>query len=126
MLISINEINKLEKRKEEIRLILKKMYEDYVLQKVSEMMYNDNKLDYEKELEIINDKLDSLYEAKSKEKDKKSSIERFISLVSKYKHLEVLTKEVLNDLIQNIYVYQYEMIDKKRVQRIEINYNFLD
>jgi len=124
--VSINEINKLEKRKEEIRLILKKMYEDYVLQKVSEMMYNDNELDYEKELKIINDRLDSLYETKSKEKDKKSSIGRFISLISKYQHLEVLTKEVLNDLIQNIYVYQYEMIDKKRIQRIEINYNFLD
>ena len=105
---------------------LEKMYEDYFLQKMSEMMYNDNRLDYEKELKTINNRLDSLYESKSKERDKKSSIERFISLVSKYKHLEVLTKEVLNDLIQNIYVYQYEMIDKKRVQRIEINYNFLD
>ena len=46
----------------------------------------------------------------------------------KLKHtvlLSRLSKEVLNDLIQNIYVYQYEMIDKKRVQRIEINYNFI-
>ena len=62
---------------------------------------------------------------KSKEKDIELSINRFKALISKYDHLETLTREVLNDLILNINVYQYEMIDKKRVQRIEINYNFL-
>lgn len=120
-----NEIKKLEKRHEEIRLILKRMYEDYVLGKVSEIMYNTSKQEYDEEINEINNKISSLYEVKSKEKDIELSINRFKALISKYDHLETLTREVLNDLILNINVYQYEMIDKKRVQRIEINYNFL-
>lgn len=102
------------------------MYEDYALQKVSEIMYNDSILDYDNELKSIDSRLKSLYDIKNKKKELETSIDRFISLISKYEHLEVLTREVLNDLILNIYVYQYEMIDKKRVQRIKINYNFLD
>lgn len=105
---------------------MKKMYEDYALQKVSEIMYNDSILDYDNELKSIGSRLKSLYDIKNKKKELETSIERFISLVSKYEHLEVLTREVLNDLILNIYVYQYEMIDKKRVQKIEIHYNFLE
>lgn len=123
--VSNNEIKKLEKRQEEIRLILKRMYEDYILGKVSEIMYNTNKQEYDEEIKEISNKLSSLYEVKSKEKDIELSINRFIALISKYDHLETLTREVLNDLILNINVYQYEMIDKKRVQRIEINHNFL-
>lgn len=105
---------------------MKKMYEDYALQKVSEIMYNDSILDYDNELKSIDSRLKSLYDIKNKKKELETSIERFISLVSKYEHLEVLTREVLNDLILNIYVYQYEMIDKKRLQKIEIHYNFLE
>ena len=109
----------------ELTLILKRMYEDYILGKVSEIMYNTNKQEYDEEIKEISNKLSSLYEVKSKEKDIELSINRFIALISKYDHLETLTREVLNDLILNINVYQYEMIDKKRVQRIEINHNFL-
>ena len=102
------------------------MYEDYALQKVSEIMYNDSILDYDNELKSIDSRLKSLYDIKNKKKELETSIDRFISLISKYEHLEVLTREVLNDLILNIYVYQYEMIDNKRVQKIEIHYNFLE
>lgn len=122
---STKEINRLEQRKEEIRIITKKMYEDYVLEKVSEVMYNGNIVDYNDELKNIDETLDLLYEVKNKKNEIESSITRFISLVSKYDNLEVLTREVLNDLIFKICVYQNEIIDKKRVQRIEIHYNFL-
>ena len=101
------------------------MYEDYVLQKVSEVMYNRSSLEYDKELKEIEEKLKSLKETKKSNDKLVEDVNKFTHLVSKYIHLEVLTKEVLNDLIHNIYVYQYVMIDGKRVQRIEIEYNFL-
>lgn len=119
------DIKRLESRQEDILKILTKMYEDYVLQKVSEVMYNRSSLEYDKELKEIEEKLKSLKETKKSNDKLVEDVNKFTHLVSKYIHLEVLTKEVLNDLIHNIYVYQYEMIDGKRVQRIEIEYNFL-
>lgn len=49
---------------------------------------------------------------------------KFIKVLSKYEKLEKLDLVVLHELINKIIVYEKEIKDDKRYQKIEIQYNF--
>lgn len=51
-------------------------------------------------------------------------MERFICQVKKYLSLEALTPAVMNDIIKAIYVHPPDTSTGKRVQEVEICYNY--
>lgn len=51
-------------------------------------------------------------------------MERFICQVKKYLSLEALTPAVMNDIIKAIYVHAPDTSTGKRVQEVEICYNY--
>lgn len=116
---------RLAKRKEDIRLIIKRMYEDMVLGNISKMMYNENIKEYEEELIRITSKLDDLDKQCNNRNEIISKITKFTDQISNYSLTNCLSREILNKLIKEIRVHEAEVIDGNRVQKIEINYNFL-
>ncbi|MCI5583205.1 MAG: recombinase family protein [Anaeroplasma sp.] len=119
------DFKRLERRKEELKVILKRMYEDMILGKVSEIMYNEISKEYEIELTKISDKIEESSKLNKDRNELGNSITKFIDEVSKYSLNDSLSKELLNKLIKEIRVHESEVIDGKRVQNVEIIYNFM-
>ena len=56
---------------------------------------------------------------------KQAQANRFVKLVNKYKHIEELTTLMLNEFIEKIVVHEATGGRGKRIQRIDIYFNFI-
>jgi len=119
------DIKKLERRKENLKVIIKRMYEDMILGKISDIMYNEISKEYERELEMINDKIEESSKLNNNRNEIGNRITKFVDEISKYSLNDSLSKEILNKLIKEIRVHESEVIDGKKIQNVEIIYNFM-
>jgi len=120
------EIKKLESRINELQAIEKRLYEDMVLGKITDEMFYNLSKEYDKEKKDIKEKLQSYYENIRLEKSKEKQIEMFVEVLKKYENIQELDARLLNELIKQIVVYEKELTEDGRTQRIEIEYNFLN
>ena len=122
----IKENQRIEKRLKEIKEIMIKLYEDKALNRIKEEMYEELLESYEKEKaekELKRNENDIfINESKIKEKE----VKKFLECINKYEDLKELNEEILHQLINKIVVYEREIIDGKRIQKIEIEYNFIN
>ncbi|WP_342439418.1 DUF4368 domain-containing protein [Paenibacillus sp. FSL L8-0436] len=70
-------------------------------------------------------RLKLLEEQLQQAESKRENTTRFLELVREYTDMKVLTKPILNELIDKVLVYDAEKVDGKRVQRIDIYYRFV-
>lgn len=120
----IKENQRLEKRLREIKQIMVKVYEDKALNKINEEMYEELLEKYEKEKEEKEMKREENQIFINESKVKESEIKKFLELINKYENLKELNEEILHQLINKIIIYEREIVDGKRIQKIEIEYNF--
>ena len=119
------EIRKLSKRVEELSLITKRLYEDLVLGKISESLFNELSNSYQVEKEDLINKISKLETNISKQKDTEKKVKEFANIIKKYYNISELNPFILNELIHKIIVHEREIINGKRVQKIEILYKFM-
>lgn len=119
------EIRKLTKRVEELSLITKRLYEDMVLGKIGESLFNELSSSYQVEKEELVNKITKLESNISKQKDTEKKFKDFANIVKKYYNISELNPFILNELIHKIIVHEREIINGKRVQKIEILYKFM-
>ena len=81
--------------------------------------------DYEKEQGDLKARVDELAVFLETEKEKSSSVSRFLGLVRKYTDVSELTAEIVRVFIDRIMVYQAEGRGKERSQRIDVFWNFI-
>ena len=67
--------------------------------------------------------MEELKKAYDEMTDESNKTESFISAVKKYTRVKKLTPLMLNELIEKIEVFQTEIVDGKRTQKIVIYYN---
>ena len=119
------EIRKLTKRVEELSLITKRLYEDMVLGKIGESLFDELSNSYQVEKEELVNKITKLESNISKHKDTEKKVKEFANIVKKYYNMSELNPFILNELIHKIIVHEREIINGKRVQKIEILYKFM-
>lgn len=119
------EIRKLSKRVEELSLITKRLYEDMVLGKISESLFNELSNSYQVEKEDLVNKISKLETNISKQIDTEKKVKEFANIIKKYYNISELNPFILNELIHKIIVHEREIINGKRVQKIEILYKFM-
>lgn len=106
--------------------IIKKLYEDSVLGKLSsdrlEMMMND----YEKEQSELKIRLSILNEQKDKQSQMTSELDSFLEIIKKVKDIKELDAMIVNQLISKIEVGQQYINPAagKKEQQIKITYKF--
>ena len=81
--------------------------------------------DYEQEQAELTEKINTLTKEIADQEDQTTNVERFISQVKKYLMLDALTPAVVNDMIKAIYVHAPDTFTGKRVQEVEICYNYV-
>ena len=112
-------------RHSELDVIIRRLYEDNIKGKLSDERFAKMSAGYEAEQAGFADSIQKLTAALSEKKDKTANISRFLSLVKRNLSFEDLTRDVLNTFIQKIVVHEVDKSSGRRVQNIDIYYNFI-
>lgn len=119
------ELRKTEMRIEMIPKLLKKLYEDRLTGKTSEDDYNILSHEYADEREQLNKKVLVLRKKLSEMSTRENEYEEFTRAIRKYMEMKTLTKQVLDELIDHIDVYEAQGTGKNKTQRLVIYYKFV-
>ena len=103
--------------------IMKKLYEDRVMEKISEDWFYKMSSDYETEQKSLMERATALKQTLDAAKEQNLNIDRFLKIVRKYTEFSDLSGEIIRDFIEKIIVYKAEKVDGVRTQRIRIIYN---
>ena len=119
------EIAQSEKRIAELDIIFKHIYEDSISGTISHERFLKLSAGYELEQKELQNKLsDWKHTVDNHEKDK-NNFRQFTSLVQKYVGIKELTPTIVNEFIKKIIVHAPDKSSGKRVQQIDIIFNFV-
>src|SRR5690606_13874696 len=107
----------------DIDKIIRKLYEDNVMGKISEERFYKMSAEYEAEQKALETKVDVLKNAIDTAKENSLNTDRFLALVKKYTEITELDAEIIREFIDKTIVFKAEKVDGRRIQRIQIFYN---
>ena len=121
-----NEHKKLNKRLSELDKLFSNLYEDKVLNRITEYNYLKMSEKYQNEQNEIMEKLKTI-ENKIAEEDKSlQGAEDFVTLIKQYKGIEQLDRKILNTLIERIEVSEkYFDENGNKTQKVKIFYKYI-
>ena len=120
------ELERAQQRIAELDVIIKKMYEDNAIGRISNELFDKFFTGYETEQVRIKARSAELTDLIAAENEKSASVARFLSLVRKYTDISELTAEIVRIFIDRIVVHQANgRWGKNRRQQVDIYYNFI-
>ena len=120
-----SELEKLAVRNDELNRILKRLYEDNIIGKISDDIFSKFLVDYEKELSDVQVKFSSTEQQIKKLKDNQRDTDSWIKLIRNYTRIEKLDRTVLGELVDKITVGEAREVDGNKVTDITIYYRFV-
>lgn len=114
-------IEKCEEKIEIKRKLRKECYEDWKLGKITEEEYNEYTNEYSSHIRKIEDNIDNYYRA-LKDLEQASAESEWMEYFIKYKNINSLSRELIDNLIDNIYIYEGNKIRIKFKYEDEYNY----
>lgn len=120
------ELKKAEKRKTEVDKLFMKIYEDWSAERISEYNFKLLSEKYQKEQVSLEEQICSLKNILQEEEQQISGIEKWVALLKENAIPTELTVELLNALIDKIYIHEaVKDASGNRTQEIEIYYRFV-
>lgn len=92
------------------------------LEKITDDRFATLSLNYEREQKDLKEKISHIANTIDKTKQQELDLTTFIDKVKKYTEIKELTPEIVNELIDKIYVYQQTKLNGKKYQQIDIYY----
>ena len=122
---SINKklLSQYEKRIKDIDNLIQHIYEDNISGKITDERFTILSLNYEKEQKELKSKVKELANKLDTTKQQELDLASFVSKVKQYTEISELTPEIINELIDKIYVYQSKKVNGKPTHQIDIYYN---
>ncbi len=115
-----------KKRLVDLDILISSIYEDSVLGNLSKERYSKMAQAYEKEQEALKEEISRIEESLKTTEEETSNLARFMNLVEKYVDIPELTHQITNEFIHKIIVHEADKSTGKRVQKIQIFFNFVD
>ena len=117
------ELDKAEKRINELDILFRKLYEDNALGKLSDERFVFLTSGYEDEKKTLTQRITELRKEISTAAERGADVKRFIALVRRYTAIDELTYENVHEFIDRILVHE---LDKEtNTRKIEIFYSFV-
>ena len=113
------------KRNDEIDDLMMRAYEDYAKGVLPLERYQKVTAKYEQEQRELADEAATLDKFVQREQESSDNFDRFMELIAKYIGIEELTPTIVNEFVQKIIVHEADNSTGKRVQQIEIVFNFI-
>jgi len=114
---------KTEKRIAELDVIIKRLYEDNVAEKLTDERFVKLSRDYEQEQKTLKISAETMRQDVKEQEQKKSNAKSFIATAKKYADLNTLDVTVLHEFIDRIEISATDT--KSRERKIHIVYNFM-
>ena len=111
-----------EKRVKDIDNLIQHIYEDNISGKITDDRFATLSINYEREQKDLKEKINELSTTIDKTNQEELDLTTFIDKVKKYTEIKELTPEIVNELIDKIYVYQQTKLNGKKYQEIDIHY----
>lgn len=120
------ELQRVERRLSEITAVIKRLYEDLALGRISDERYEDMYQGLDQEERELKSKQETLKEQWEKTQEAFQNVEKFIPLIKKYTDIQELNAYILNELIERIVVHE-KVVDEdgNKTQKVEIYYKFV-
>ena len=120
------QLQRMEKRLSEISVIIKRLYEDLALGRISEERYQELSSGLDSEEKELKNNMTTLQAELEKTQEIFENVEKFIPLIQKYTDIQELNAYILNELIERIVVHE-KVIDENgnKTQKVEIYYKFV-
>ena len=120
------ELQRVERRLSEITAVIKRLYEDLALGRISDERYEDMYQGLDQEERELKSKQETLKEQWEKTQETFQNVEKFIPLIKKYTDIQELNAYILNELIERIVVHEKVVgEDGNKTQKVEIYYTFV-
>lgn len=119
------EKSKISKRLNVIGKVVKRLYEDYVGGDLTDGNYQEMLSEYQAEQKKLNQRLAEIQAVMNASTDRKEKIKKFKSIATQYLDFEILTSELVNNLIDHIEVGLPKETDGRITREINIVYRFL-
>jgi len=119
------QLEKAEKRIQELDRLFVRTYEDNVSGKLSDERFAAMSRGYEEEQQDLKEAADTLRKEIEVQEQQNQNLDLFIERVQKYTALEELTPYVAHELIKAIYVGAPDKSSGKRRQSIHIEYDLI-
>ncbi|MDE5772165.1 MAG: recombinase family protein [Ruminococcus sp.] len=114
------------KRISEIDLLIKRLFEQTVINGLSLERISSLAADYESEQKALKEKLVELNQKLSEFNETDKCIDRFIAVAKRYADFEVLTPEIIISFVDKIYVHQMYVDENGcKCQQIDVVFNYI-
>ncbi|MBO4389873.1 MAG: recombinase family protein [Lachnospiraceae bacterium] len=113
-----------EKRNDELDVLIKRLYEEYVGGKLTERRFQMLVKDYETEQTELEASIEEAKSRLAQYQDDTDHAEEFIALARRYQDFTELTVPMINEFIDKVLVHKPERIDGVRTQEVEIYLRF--
>ena len=114
-----------KKRVDELDVIIKKLYESYAMEKITEARFDVLSSEYESEQSELKERISADEKLLAEYSEDTENIGKFIELAQKYTDFTELTTPMINEFIDKIVVHAPEKIDGDRVQQVDIYLKFI-
>ena len=119
------QLNKDRKRHSELDGIIKKLYESYAMERISEERFEALLADYEQEQKTLKQSIAEAEAGLSAFEQDSARVEQFLALTKKYTDFSELTTPMINEFIDKIVVHAPDRSDGDRVQEVDIYLKFI-
>lgn len=119
------QIEKDEKRMDELDRLFRKIYEDNVNGKLNDERFYKLSDGYEAEQKQLKQEIETLTAEVSEADTEITNVSKLIAATKKYTRIDELTPEILNTFVDKIVIHEREKKDGKRTQKIDIYYSYV-
>lgn len=117
-------LDKHNKRIIELDRLFTRLYEDNVLEKISDERFEMLSKTYENEQQELKKAVSDLTDFIESKEQKIADVTQFISIVRRYTNITELTPEIMHEFIEKIVVHAPDKSSGHRKQQIDIYYRF--
>lgn len=109
----------------ELDVLIKKLYEAYALEKITEKRFDELLAGYEAEQAELNEAIQSEQAGLDSYEASTENMEAFMALARKYRDVEELTTPMIYDFVDRIIVHAPQKINGERHMQVEIILRFI-
>ena len=118
-------VSSMQKRHDELDVLIQKLYETYALGKMSLERYDALYASYEREQKDLTERIAECQKNLDVYEADESRIEQFLALAEKYTDFSELTTPMINEFVDRIVVHAPDKSSGRREQQIDLYLNFI-
>jgi hypothetical protein len=122
---SRKKLTKSKRRREEVSTLIKKLYENYALDKIPEATFTELLTGYTAEQTALDSEIAELQAAVDRYNSDSVRADKFIELVKRHTEFTEFSPALLNEFIEKIIVHEAEKKNGKRTQKIDIYLSYI-